>query len=158
MLAKTNLLTVKFSYKENTVCNCFRNTGHFLFCIRSFALQRKKTEKDMQNADFTPPSGKISADAHAGSIPQTNHPKSAQNSEKSNYYQRVLTEELLQTFSFGHHSRQVANSGSGKMVIARYRNRYFFQKKATLPLTLLENYLATVARYCPALVYTYTKF
>jgi len=32
---------------------------------------------------------------------------------------------------------KVANSG--KMVIARYRIRYFFQKRATLPLTLLEN-------------------
>jgi len=37
---------------------------------------------------------------------QRNHSKSAQNSEKSNYYQRVLTKELLRTFSFGHHSRQ----------------------------------------------------
>jgi len=43
---------------------------------------------------------------NAASLPQTNHPKSAQNSEKSSYYQHVLTEELLQTFSFGHHSRQ----------------------------------------------------
>jgi len=34
---------------------------------------------------------------------------------------------------------KVANSGSGKMVIARYRIHYFFQKRATLPLTLLEN-------------------
>jgi len=42
----------------------------------------------------------------AASLPQTNHPKSARNSEKSSYYQRVLTEELLRTFSFGHHSRQ----------------------------------------------------
>jgi len=43
---------------------------------------------------------------NAASLPQTNHPKSAQNSEKSSYYQRVLTEELLRTFSFGHYSRQ----------------------------------------------------
>jgi len=34
---------------------------------------------------------------------------------------------------------KVANSGSGKMVIARYSIRYFFQKRATLPLSLLEN-------------------
>jgi len=27
-------------------------------------------------------------------------------SEKSSYYQRLLSEELLRTFSFGHHSRQ----------------------------------------------------
>jgi len=32
---------------------------------------------------------------------------------------------------------KVANSGSGKMVIARYRMRYFFQKRAAL--SLLEN-------------------
>jgi len=32
--------------------------------------------------------------------------KSAQSSEKSSYYQRVLVEELLRTFSFGYHSRQ----------------------------------------------------
>jgi len=44
--------------------------------------------------------------SNAASLPQTNHPKSAQNSEKSSYYQRVLTEELLRTFSFGHYSRQ----------------------------------------------------
>jgi len=37
---------------------------------------------------------------------QTNHPKSAQNSEKSSDYKRVLTEELLRTFSFGHHLHQ----------------------------------------------------
>jgi len=43
---------------------------------------------------------------NAASILQTNHPKSAQNSEKSSYYQRVLTEKLLRTFSFGDHSGQ----------------------------------------------------
>jgi len=32
---------------------------------------------------------------------------------------------------------EVANSGSSKMVIARYRIRYFFQKRAAL--SLLEN-------------------
>jgi len=37
---------------------------------------------------------------------QKNHQKSAQNSEKSSYYQCVRTEKLKQTFSFGHHSRQ----------------------------------------------------
>jgi len=42
---------------------------------------------------------------------------------------------------------KVANSGNGKMVIACYRTRYFFQKRATLQLTLLENQLATVTRY-----------
>ena len=41
-----------------------------------------------------------------GELPQTNHPKSAQNSEKSSYYQLVLTEELLRTFFFCHNSRQ----------------------------------------------------
>jgi len=84
-------------------------------------------------------------------LQQTNHPKSAQNSEKSSYYQCVLTEELLRTFSFGHHSRQSSEySGSGKMVIPPYRIRYFYQKRAALPLTLLENLLATVARYFSA--------
>jgi len=34
---------------------------------------------------------------------------------------------------------KVANSGSVKMVIARYRIRYSFQKRAALPLSLLEN-------------------
>jgi len=43
---------------------------------------------------------------NASSLPQTRHPKSAQNSEKSSYYQRVQKEELLRTFSFGHYSRQ----------------------------------------------------
>jgi len=43
---------------------------------------------------------------NAASFPQTNHPKSAQNREKSSYYQRVRTEDLLQIFSFGHHSGQ----------------------------------------------------
>jgi len=70
-----------------------------------------------------------------------------QNSEKSSYYQRVLTGELLRTFFLATTRAKVANSGSGKMVIARYRIRYFFQKRAALPLTVLENQLATVARY-----------
>jgi len=40
-------------------------------------------------------------------------------------------------------------------VIARYRIRNIFQKRAALPLTLLENQLAIlVARYCPALPFT----
>jgi len=34
---------------------------------------------------------------------------------------------------------KVANSGSGKMVIARYRIRHFFQKRAALSLMILEN-------------------
>jgi len=34
---------------------------------------------------------------------------------------------------------KVANSSSGKMVIARYHIRYFFQKRAALPQTLLKN-------------------
>jgi len=58
------LLTVKVSYKEITVCNCYRNIEHFLFCVRPFALHRQQPEKDKQNVDFGPP-GKISADAHA---------------------------------------------------------------------------------------------
>jgi len=60
------------------------------------------------------------------SLPQTNRPKSAQISWKSSYYQIVLTEELLQIFPLAIPHTIVANSG--KMVIARYRNRYFFQK------------------------------
>jgi len=51
----------------------------------------------------------------------------------------VLTEELLQTFSFATIRAKVANSGSGKMVMARYRIRHFFQKREALSLTLLEN-------------------
>ena len=43
---------------------------------------------------------------NAANLRQTNHPKLAQNSEKSSYHQCVRTEELLWTFSFGHHSRQ----------------------------------------------------
>jgi len=54
-------------------------------------------------------------------------------------YQRVLSEELLRTFSFATTRAKVVNSGSGKMVIACCPIRYFFQKRATLPLTLLEN-------------------
>jgi len=34
---------------------------------------------------------------------------------------------------------KVANNGCSKMVIARYIIRYFFLKRAALPLTLLEN-------------------
>jgi len=84
----------------------------------------------------------------AAGLPQTNHPKSAQNSEKSSYYQRVLTEELLRNFSFGHHSRQsIANSGNGKIMIARYHIRYFFQKRVSLPLTLLENHRVVHGTY-----------
>jgi len=57
------LLTLKFSYKENTVCNCCRNVGHFVFCIRHFTLHLQQLDKDKQNVDCTPP-GKLSADAH----------------------------------------------------------------------------------------------
>jgi len=42
----------------------------------------------------------------AARLPQKDHPKSTQNSEKRCYYQRVRTEKLKPTFSFGHHSRQ----------------------------------------------------
>jgi len=59
----------------------------------------------------------------------------------------VLTEELLRTFSFGHHVK-VANSGSGKMVIARYSIRYFFSKKSGA----IANSTGKLARYCPALM------
>jgi len=45
-------LSVKCSYKENTACNCCRNVGHFLFCIRAFALHLQQPETDKQNADF----------------------------------------------------------------------------------------------------------
>jgi len=51
----------------------------------------------------------------------------------------VLTEELLRIFPLVSTHAKVANSGSGKMVIARYRIRYFFQKRAALRLTQLEN-------------------
>jgi len=65
-----------------------------------------------------------------------------QNNEKSSYYQRVLTEKLLRTFELfplATTHAKVAISGSSKMVIARYRIRYFFQKRTAFPLTLLEN-------------------
>jgi len=51
----------------------------------------------------------------------------------------MQSEELLRTFSFATTRVKVANSSSGKMVISRYRIRYFFQKRAAFPLTLLEN-------------------
>jgi len=40
------------------------------------------------------------------------------------------------------------------MVIACYRIHYSFQNRVTLPLTLPENQLVAVARYCPALPLT----
>jgi len=46
---------VKFSCKQNTVRNCCRNIGHFLFCVRPLALHRQQTEKDKQNVDFPLP-------------------------------------------------------------------------------------------------------
>jgi len=49
------LLTAKFSYKENTVCNCYGNIEHSLFCIRPFALHRQQPEKDKQNVAFASP-------------------------------------------------------------------------------------------------------
>jgi len=42
----------------------------------------------------------------AARLPQKNHPKSTQNSEKSSFYQCVRTEKLKRPFSFSHHSRQ----------------------------------------------------
>jgi len=57
------LLSVKFSYKENAVCNCCRNIEHFPFRIRPFALHRQQPQKVKQNFDISPP-GKIYADAH----------------------------------------------------------------------------------------------
>jgi len=51
-------------------------------------------------------------------------------------YWRMISCEL---FPLATTRAKVANSGSGKMVIARYRIRYFFQKRASLQLTLLEN-------------------
>jgi len=76
---------------------------------------------------------------NAASLLQTNHPESAQNSEKSSYYQRVLAEALAKLFPFAITRAKVADSGSGKTVIARYRVRYFFQKRESFPLTLLKN-------------------
>ena len=43
-----HLLTVKFSYKENTACNCCRNIGHFLFVyvhLRCIANKLKEISK-----------------------------------------------------------------------------------------------------------------
>jgi len=57
----------------------------------------------------------------------------------SSYYQRVLTEKLLRIFPVAITHAKVAISGSGKMVIACYHICYFFQKRAALSLTLLEN-------------------
>jgi len=37
------LLTVTFSYKENTVCNCCRNIGHFLFLCTSICVASPTT-------------------------------------------------------------------------------------------------------------------
>ena len=62
-------------------------------------------------------------------LPQTNHPKSTQNSEKSSYYQCVCTEELLWSFPLATTHFKVVNSGSSKVVIARYCIRYFFKKE-----------------------------
>jgi len=67
--------------------------------------------------------------------------------EKSSFYQCVRTETLKRTFSFGHHSRQSSEQRSKRSALARYRMRYFFEKWAELPLSLLVNYLATIARY-----------
>jgi len=53
MLTK-HFLTLKF-YKENTACKCCRNTGHFPFCVRPFAMHRRQSEKDNQNVEFAPP-------------------------------------------------------------------------------------------------------
>ena len=52
---------MKFSYKENIVCNCCRNTEHFLFCVRPLALHHQQPKKDKMLT--LPPPGKISADA-----------------------------------------------------------------------------------------------
>jgi len=52
----------------------------------------------------------------------------------------VLTEELLRTFElFPLATTHAKVANSGKIVIARCRIRYFFQKRAALPLMLLEN-------------------
>jgi len=48
------LFSAEFSYKENAVCNCCRKIGHFLFCIRQFALHRQQPEKDEQNVALPP--------------------------------------------------------------------------------------------------------
>jgi len=64
---------------------------------------------------------------NAAGLPQTNHPKSTQNSEDSSYYQCVRTEELLRSFPLATTHVKVVNSG--KVVIDRYRMRYFFKKE-----------------------------
>jgi len=51
---------------------------------------------------------------------------------------------------------KVANSGSGKLVIARYRMRYFFKKERryryrSWKISSLQWLAILVARYCPAL-------
>ena len=48
-----------------------------------------------------------------------------------------MLQRALAKFSLATTHAKVANSG--KMVIVRYRIRYFFQKRAALPVTLLEN-------------------
>jgi len=47
-----------------------RNIGHFLVCVRPFALHRQQTENDKQNVDFAPPT-KSSAGAY-GYRPRAN--------------------------------------------------------------------------------------
>jgi len=63
-----------------------------------------------------------------------NQPKTARRAVTVNVYWRKSSCEL---FALATTDVKVANSGSGKMVIARYRMRYFFQKRAAL--SLLEN-------------------
>ena len=65
-----------------------------------------------------------------------NHHKTVRRVVTINVCWRKRSCELL-PFATTH--AKVANSGSGKMVIARYCIRYFFQKRVSLPLSLLEN-------------------
>jgi len=65
-----------------------------------------------------------------------NQRKTVRRAVTFNVYWRKSSCEL---FPFATAHAKVANSGSDKIVIARYRIRYFFQKRAALPLSLLEN-------------------
>ena len=73
-----------------------------------------------------------------------NQRKTVRRAVTINVYWRKSSCEL---FPLATTHAKAANSGNGKMVIPRYRMCYFFQKIAAPPLSLLENSLATVARY-----------
>ena len=65
-----------------------------------------------------------------------NQRKTARRAITINVYWRKSSCEL---FALATTHAKVGNSGRDKMVIAHYRMRYFFQRRAALPLSLLEN-------------------